>query len=49
MNIMVPGIDLGNSGPGCCSVRLPHGKLSVHEEFSDAAIEAIEPFLRERS
>ena len=32
---------------GIRSVRLPYGKLSVHEEFSDATIEAIEPFLRE--
>ena len=28
------------------SVRLPCGKLAVHEEFPDATVEAIEPFLR---
>jgi hypothetical protein len=26
---------------------LSRGKLSVHEEFADAAVEAIAPFLRE--
>jgi pimeloyl-ACP methyl ester carboxylesterase len=33
--------------PGIRCVRLPHGKLSVHEEFPDATFEAIEPFMRE--
>jgi pimeloyl-ACP methyl ester carboxylesterase len=33
--------------PGVRSVRLPHGKLSVHEEFPDATMEAIGPFLEE--
>ena len=33
--------------PKIRSVRLPRGKLSVHEEFADAAVEAIIPFLRE--
>jgi pimeloyl-ACP methyl ester carboxylesterase len=33
--------------PGISSVRLPRGKLSVHEEFADATVEAIAPFLRE--
>jgi len=33
--------------PGIRSVRLPRGKLSVHEEFPDATVEAITPFLRE--
>jgi pimeloyl-ACP methyl ester carboxylesterase len=32
--------------PSIRSVRLPHGKLSVHEEFADATSEAITPFLR---
>jgi pimeloyl-ACP methyl ester carboxylesterase len=32
--------------PGIRSVRLPRGKLSVHEEFADATVEAITPFLR---
>src|SRR5215813_6057940 len=31
--------------PGVRSVRLPHGKLAVHEEFPDATVEAIAPFL----
>jgi hypothetical protein len=31
--------------PGVRSVRLPRGKLSVHEEFPDATVEAITPFL----
>jgi pimeloyl-ACP methyl ester carboxylesterase len=31
--------------PGIRSVRLPRGKLSVHEEFPDATMEAISPFL----
>jgi pimeloyl-ACP methyl ester carboxylesterase len=35
--------------PGIRSVRLSHGKLSVHEEFPDAAMEAIGPFLGEQS
>ena len=33
--------------PGIRTVRLPRGKLSVHEEFADATVEAITPFLRE--
>ena len=33
--------------PNIRSVRLPRGKLSVHEEFSDATVEVITPFLRE--
>jgi pimeloyl-ACP methyl ester carboxylesterase len=32
--------------PGISSVRLTQGKLSVHEEFADATVEAIAPFLR---
>jgi pimeloyl-ACP methyl ester carboxylesterase len=31
--------------PGVGSMRLPSGKLSVHEEFPDATVEAITPFL----
>ena len=34
--------------PGIRGVRLPRGKLAVHEEFPDATAEAIEPFLREQ-
>jgi pimeloyl-ACP methyl ester carboxylesterase len=34
--------------PGIRSVRIPRGKLAVHEEFPDATAEAIEPFLREQ-
>jgi pimeloyl-ACP methyl ester carboxylesterase len=33
--------------PGIRAVRLPKGKLSVHEEFPDATAEAIAPFLSE--
>jgi pimeloyl-ACP methyl ester carboxylesterase len=33
--------------PGISSIRLPRGKLSVHEEFAEATIAAIVPFLRE--
>jgi pimeloyl-ACP methyl ester carboxylesterase len=33
--------------PGVRTVRLPHGKLSVHEEFPDATMDAIAPFLSE--
>jgi pimeloyl-ACP methyl ester carboxylesterase len=33
--------------PGIHCVRLPRGKLAVHEEFPDATAEAIEAFLRE--
>jgi hypothetical protein len=33
--------------PGVRSVRLPRGKLALHEEFPDACIEAIAPFLGE--
>jgi pimeloyl-ACP methyl ester carboxylesterase len=31
--------------PGMRSVRLPQGKLALHEEFPDAVAQAIEPFL----
>jgi hypothetical protein len=31
--------------PGMRSACLPQGKLGVHEEFSDAVAQAIEPFL----
>ena len=33
--------------PGVRTARLPRGKLAVHEEFPDATINAIEPFLAE--
>jgi hypothetical protein len=33
--------------PRIRSVRLPRGRLSVHEEFADMTVEAITPFLRE--
>jgi pimeloyl-ACP methyl ester carboxylesterase len=33
--------------PGIRSVRLPRGKLAVHEEFPDATAEAVDGFLRE--
>jgi pimeloyl-ACP methyl ester carboxylesterase len=32
--------------PGVRTTRLPRGKLAVHEEFPDATVEAIEPFLQ---
>jgi pimeloyl-ACP methyl ester carboxylesterase len=32
--------------PGVRTVRLPRGKLAVHEEFPDATAAAIEPFLQ---
>ena len=35
--------------PGVRTVRLPKGKLSVHEEFPDATMQAIAPFLAEES
>ena len=35
--------------PGVRTVRLPRGKLAVHEEFPDATAEAIEPFLQRAS
>jgi pimeloyl-ACP methyl ester carboxylesterase len=35
--------------PNVRTVQLPSGKLGVHEEFPDAAVEAIAPFLREKS
>ena len=35
--------------PGVRTVRLPRGKLSVHEEFPNETINAIEPFLAEGS
>jgi pimeloyl-ACP methyl ester carboxylesterase len=31
--------------PGIRSIRLPRGKLAVHEEFPDATAEAIDAFL----
>jgi pimeloyl-ACP methyl ester carboxylesterase len=33
--------------PGVRTARLPRGKLAVHEEFPDATVNAIEPFLAE--
>jgi pimeloyl-ACP methyl ester carboxylesterase len=33
--------------PGIRSVRLPRGKLAVHEEFPDATADAVDAFLRE--
>jgi pimeloyl-ACP methyl ester carboxylesterase len=33
--------------PSVRTVRLPHGKLAVHEEFPDATMDAIGPFLTE--
>jgi pimeloyl-ACP methyl ester carboxylesterase len=33
--------------PGIRSVRLPRGKLAVHEEFPDATAEVVEEFLRD--
>jgi pimeloyl-ACP methyl ester carboxylesterase len=33
--------------PKIRTVRLPRGKLSVHEEFADATVDAVAPFLRE--
>src|SRR5262247_3930414 len=33
--------------PGVRTVQLPKGKLSVHEEFPDATMQAIAPFLME--
>jgi pimeloyl-ACP methyl ester carboxylesterase len=33
--------------PGIRTARLPQGKLAVHEEFPDATIDAVEPFLAE--
>jgi pimeloyl-ACP methyl ester carboxylesterase len=35
--------------PGVHTARLPRGKLAVHEEFPDATINAIEPFLADDS
>jgi len=35
--------------PGIRTVRLPRGKLSAHEEFPDAAADAIAPFLNEET
>jgi hypothetical protein len=32
---------------GIRTARLPQGKLAVHEEFPDATINTIEPFLGE--
>jgi hypothetical protein len=37
------------SMPTIRSVASPHGKLSIHEEFPDLAVEAINPFLSDRS
>jgi pimeloyl-ACP methyl ester carboxylesterase len=34
--------------PGIRTARLPQGKLAVHEEFPDATIDAVEPFLAEK-
>jgi pimeloyl-ACP methyl ester carboxylesterase len=33
--------------PNVSRIRLPRGKLAVHEEFPDATVEAIAPFLHE--
>jgi pimeloyl-ACP methyl ester carboxylesterase len=33
--------------PGIRVVRLPHGKLAVHEEFADETAQAVDAFLRE--
>jgi hypothetical protein len=33
--------------PNIRSVRLPRGKLAVHEEFPDATAEAVDAFLGE--
>ena len=33
--------------PSVRSIRLPRGKLSLHEEFADMTVEVITPFLRE--
>jgi hypothetical protein len=33
--------------PEIRTVRLPRGKLSMHEEFADATVDAVAPFLRE--
>jgi len=33
--------------PGIRTVRLPQGKLSVHEEFPEATADATGPFLSE--
>jgi pimeloyl-ACP methyl ester carboxylesterase len=35
--------------PGIRTARLPQGKLAVHEEFPDATMDAIGPFLAEES
>jgi pimeloyl-ACP methyl ester carboxylesterase len=34
---------------GVRTMRLPHGKLAVHEEFPDATMDAIAPFLSEEA
>src|SRR5262249_7473459 len=33
--------------PGVRTIKLPHGTLSVHEEFPDATMDAVAPFLSE--
>jgi hypothetical protein len=33
--------------PGVRAVRLPQGKLSVHEEFPDATMEVVASFLKD--
>jgi pimeloyl-ACP methyl ester carboxylesterase len=35
--------------PGIRTVRLPQGKLAVHEEFPDATMDAVGPFLNDNS
>jgi hypothetical protein len=40
-------IDALATVPGMRSVRLPQGKLALHEEFPDAVAQAIRPFLAE--
>src|SRR5262245_16389484 len=42
-----PGSSAQAALPGIRSVRLPRGKLAVHEEFPDATAEAVDAFLRE--
>jgi hypothetical protein len=40
-----PGSSARAALPGIRSVRLPRGKLAVHEEFPDATAEAVDAFL----
>jgi hypothetical protein len=42
-----PGSSAQAALPGIRGVRLPRGKLAVHEEFSDATAEAVDAFLGE--